>query len=139
MENEKVKLSIVEYYSKLEINKKELDALYIKEDEEPLFLDFVKKQKDSAKKYFALGLIYNHGYGVEINDEEALKWYKKAADKKCLNACLYAAEKLSFDTYFDDDDDEKQTKKIEKQIIDFYVKAAKLGSVEAEWNLVNYI
>ncbi len=44
---------------------------------------YVQKQEDDSVKWNTLGNCYYHGnYGVEKNFNEAVKWYRKAAEQE---------------------------------------------------------
>ena len=47
-----------------------------------------RRNKDYAKAQFELAVMYHKGEGVAQNDEQAFKWYEKAAQQGLAEAQL---------------------------------------------------
>ena len=43
-------------------------------------------EQGDARAQYNLGVMYDHGYGVPLNDKEAVKWYRKAAEQGYASA-----------------------------------------------------
>jgi len=57
-----------------------------------LFSDLLAEmqaEQGLVEAQFALGVFYEHGYGVPQNDKEAIKWFAKAAERGIAEAQLY--------------------------------------------------
>jgi len=42
-------------------------------------------EKGVARAQFRLGMMYDFGYGVQKDDQEAVKWYRLAAEQRSLS------------------------------------------------------
>jgi TPR repeat protein len=43
-------------------------------------------EQDNAEAQYYLGLCYREGIGIEKNEEEAVKWFRKAAEQDHYDA-----------------------------------------------------
>ena len=80
----------------------------------------------SADALFRMGFLYGHGKGVNIDFSEAMKWYKKAAEKgnaSAQNNIGYLYE------------EGKGVKKDINEAIEWFKKAAEQGNASAQNNL----
>mmetsp|Transcript_13954 Transcript_13954/g.18118 ORF Transcript_13954/g.18118 Transcript_13954/m.18118 type:complete len:407 (-) Transcript_13954:71-1291(-) len=75
----------------------------------------------------ALGMIYEYGYGVEQDDEEALKWYQMSADQKLIEGQTRVARMMR---------DGRGTKRPnDKKALQVFRDAARGGDAEAFYNI----
>mmetsp|Transcript_21032 Transcript_21032/g.24861 ORF Transcript_21032/g.24861 Transcript_21032/m.24861 type:complete len:151 (-) Transcript_21032:655-1107(-) len=75
----------------------------------------------------ALGMIYEYGYGVEQDDEEALKWYQMSADQKLIEGQTRVARMMR---------DGRGTKRPnDKKALQVFRDAARGGNAEAFYNI----
>lgn len=79
-----------------------------------------------SEAQYALGRMYENGYGVEKNINDSLNWYKKSANSDNILAQLYLAKMY---------EDEKLKIKDMKQAIYWYTKSAQNGNEIAQFNL----
>jgi TPR repeat protein len=73
-----------------------------------------------------LGSCYNHGHGVEKNEQEALKWYRKAAEQgdsfsQNILGNMYQSGRGVLKDYY--------------EAVKWYRKSAETGNMFALWNL----
>jgi TPR repeat protein len=97
-----------------------LSGMYFKEI-------FQKAQQGDPNSQIRLGYMYATGKGVEKNDKEALRWYRKAADRGKANAQYYIGQ-VYFRGYFG-------LRPNSNEGVKWYRKAAAQGLVMAQLDL----
>ena len=81
------------------------------------------KQHNDSESQFRLGRLYQYGYGVEINIDESLSWYKKAAFQNHKEACFKLGILYSSGMFIKEEDNEA---------IKWFIKASKEGDKTSE-------
>ena len=84
----------------------------------------IAADKGSVEAWLELGGCYTHGWGVERNEEEAFKWYQKAAEQGNADACF-----IMLDNYSEGN---------EENVFKWYQKAAERGNAEAQCYLGDF-
>ena len=85
-----------------------------------------RANRGRADAQCSIGLCYENGTGIEKNDEEAVRWYRKAAEQ----GFAPAQSKLGF-SYMRGTGVEKN----EEEAVRWFRKAAKQGDRTAQFNL----
>ena len=105
---------------------------FVKGDYKTAFNEFrpLAEQGD-LKAQFALGNMYDNGWGVTQNHKAAVKWYRKAAEQGSPAGQFYLGAKYANGT---------GVLKDYKEAFKWYQKSAKQGLAEAEFRLgLSYI
>lgn len=107
-------------------------------------------EKGNANAQYRLGLFYETGYGVDKNSNEAINWYRKAAEQghKEAKAELKKLEKIAQSSKETNPGDAqtqyelglryakgKEIVKDEAEAVKWYLKAAEQGHAKAQNNL----
>ena len=80
----------------------------------------------NAEAQFGMGLLYDDGYGVKLDDVQAVFWYRKSA------AQGYAAAQYNLGVAYDDGEGVAQDK---VKAVEWYRLAADQGDADAQFNL----
>ena len=83
-------------------------------------------EKGDAVAQHKLGVLYDHGWGVEKDAVHAVEWYRKAAEQGQVNAQYNLARMY---------DNGLGVKKDATQAVAWYRKAAEQGDADAQCNL----
>ena len=71
--------------------------LHVVQADDQLFTDTLQlAEQGDGEAQFSLGLMYDTGDRVERNPEQAVHWFKKAAEAGIAGACLYLGMKYAF-------------------------------------------
>lgn len=109
-----------------------------KEYEEAFKLFMIAAEKGYVEAQYEIGEAYYYGYGVEENKEEAVKWYKLAADngsgyaKKKLDALNIRIASESYEKGM-----EKYDKKEYEEAFKFFMIAAEKEHIDAQYKVAN--
>ncbi len=85
--------------------------------------------KGEAEAEFALGFMFEIGLGFVKHDSEMFKWYQRAAERGHADAQVKVGK-----IYHKDGETDKRNYKIAGEL---FIKAAKQGNVDAQYNLAS--
>jgi hypothetical protein len=86
--------------------------------------------KGDVHAQYSLGWMYHNGYGLSIDDEQAMQWWRKAADQKDADA-QFALGTL----YISGDGTERDIEKA----VQWFLTAARQGHEDAQFALRNLV
>ncbi|HHB11998.1 MAG TPA: hypothetical protein ENK62_02215 [Chromatiales bacterium] len=81
------------------------------------------EQYDDPRAAFLLGWMYHNGYGLAIDDEQAIAWWTKAARHGHADAWYALGQLMELDT---------KDKARKAKALDYYLEAARLGHEDAQ-------
>ena len=105
----------------------DIDGSITRSHFEPKMSKYLRNaEQGSDDAQYKLGFMYQNGYGVEQNDEEAVRWYLKAAEQDNAEA------QFNLGVMYQNGNGVEQNK---NTAVEWYKKAAEHGNVDAQFNL----